>query len=106
MFGFQKNPNTNICSNCNKTYKSRVGLWYHEKKCLPQPPIIEKEKIASECGQLSTPIKNIATQGEIAGPCISGNRLKLGKVEVFFFNVFDIASNRNLVGWLYYSNPG
>ena len=22
------------CSNCNKTYKSRVGLWYHEKKCI------------------------------------------------------------------------
>jgi ribosomal protein L37AE/L43A len=22
-----------ICNNCNKTYKSRVGLWYHEKKC-------------------------------------------------------------------------
>ena len=24
---------THICSNCNKKYKSRVGLWYHIKKC-------------------------------------------------------------------------
>ena len=23
----------NICSKCNKNYKSRVGLWYHNKKC-------------------------------------------------------------------------
>jgi hypothetical protein len=22
-----------ICNNCNKTYKSRVGLWHHKKKC-------------------------------------------------------------------------
>jgi hypothetical protein len=26
---------THICGNCNKEYGSRVGLWYHEKKCLP-----------------------------------------------------------------------
>ena len=24
---------TNICSNCDKEYKSREGLWYHSKKC-------------------------------------------------------------------------
>ena len=24
---------THICSKCNKEYNSRVGLWYHEKKC-------------------------------------------------------------------------
>jgi len=23
----------NTCSLCNKSYKSRVGLWYHHKKC-------------------------------------------------------------------------
>ena len=28
----QKTSN-HFCTNCNKTYKSRVGLWYHEKKC-------------------------------------------------------------------------
>lgn len=25
--------NTHTCDNCNKIYKSRVGLWYHNKKC-------------------------------------------------------------------------
>ena len=24
---------THTCDNCNKIYKSRVGLWYHNKKC-------------------------------------------------------------------------
>ena len=24
---------THTCDNCNKMYKSRVGLWYHNKKC-------------------------------------------------------------------------
>jgi len=27
-----ENPD-HICCNCNKKYKSRVGLWYHKKKC-------------------------------------------------------------------------
>ena len=25
-----------ICANCKKKYKSRVGLWYHSKKCLAE----------------------------------------------------------------------
>jgi len=28
-----KSCSEHICSNCNKTYKSRVGLWGHKKKC-------------------------------------------------------------------------
>jgi hypothetical protein len=27
-----------ICSNCNKGYKERTGLWYHQQKCYP--PIV------------------------------------------------------------------
>jgi hypothetical protein len=26
------------CSYCEKEYKSREGLWYHKKKCIPPPP--------------------------------------------------------------------
>lgn len=36
----QKNSTSNtqhICKKCNKEYKSRNGLWYHEKKCTVQP---------------------------------------------------------------------
>jgi hypothetical protein len=28
-------PNTYSCKNCNKVYKARNSLWYHEQKCKP-----------------------------------------------------------------------
>jgi NDP-sugar pyrophosphorylase family protein len=31
-----------ICNNCNKTYKARNSLWYHERKCKPSEDHIEK----------------------------------------------------------------
>ena len=36
-----KNPLTYNCHKCNKGYKSRVGLWYHEKKCQKKEEKIE-----------------------------------------------------------------
>jgi len=30
-----ENPNYFTCSNCNKSYKERSGLWKHKKKCEP-----------------------------------------------------------------------
>jgi Zinc-finger of C2H2 type len=33
-----------ICTNCNKIYKSRVGLWTHKKTCIEEVVIKEKEK--------------------------------------------------------------
>jgi hypothetical protein len=32
---------THICDKCNKTYKSRVGLWGHKKKCFVKEKIPE-----------------------------------------------------------------
>ena len=29
-----KNPNLFICDKCNKSYKARNSLWYHQKKCV------------------------------------------------------------------------
>jgi hypothetical protein len=29
------------CSVCDKNYKSRVGLWYHQKKCTPKNEVAE-----------------------------------------------------------------
>jgi len=39
----EKNENDKCikCKNCNKTYKTRSGLWYHEKTCVFQE--VEKE---------------------------------------------------------------
>ena len=33
MDSLTKDISENNCSNCEKKYKSRVGLWYHQKKC-------------------------------------------------------------------------
>ena len=32
------------CSYCNKVYKSRVGLWYHKKKCNYETSLVLKEE--------------------------------------------------------------
>ena len=34
----QKNPIQFICNNCNKCYKARNGLWYHQQTCKPVLP--------------------------------------------------------------------
>ena len=31
------------CKNCNKEYKARTSLWYHEKKCKSQSLLIKKD---------------------------------------------------------------
>jgi len=36
-----------VCSNCDKVYKSRMGLWQHAKKCTPptvQPPPLPEQQ--------------------------------------------------------------
>jgi hypothetical protein len=33
---------TFVCKKCNKTYKARNSLWYHENKCAVQPTSVEK----------------------------------------------------------------
>lgn len=41
--------------------------------------------------------KNIAIQGEICGPKINGNRLKLKENDLFVFNIYDIESEKYLL---------
>ena len=58
-----KNPIIHICKKCNKIYKSRVGLWYHEKKCVDK--LIIEEKI-EDLNQEITPsmILNVIQQNQ------------------------------------------
>ena len=58
-----KNPIIHICKKCNKIYKSRVGLWYHEKKC--DNKTINEEKI-EDLNQEITPsmILNVIQQNQ------------------------------------------
>jgi len=49
----EKSPNNSketkfICKNCDKEYKSRVGLWKHKQKCIDEPNNEEKSKEIQE----------------------------------------------------------
>ena len=37
-----------LCNSCNKTYKARNSLWYHQKKCLDNFEKVEEQKIQLE----------------------------------------------------------
>lgn len=37
-----------LCNSCNKTYKARNSLWYHQKKCLDNLEKVEEQKIQLE----------------------------------------------------------
>ena len=37
-----------LCNSCNKTYKARNSLWYHQKKCLSDFEKVEEQKIQLE----------------------------------------------------------
>lgn len=54
---------------------------------------VKENKIKEKLIKLNT---NIALQGEMIGPKISGNHYKLKEVTVLFFDVFDINSFKNL----------
>ena len=42
------------CKNCNKEYTSRVGLWYHNKKCVASPMVaVDKDENPDELTFLS-----------------------------------------------------
>ena len=61
-----KNPIIHNCNKCNKIYKSRVGLWYHEKKCdSKKEKLINEEKI-EDLNQEITPsmILNVIQQNQ------------------------------------------
>ena len=49
---------THVCEKCNKIYKSRVGLWYHNKKC---EPINAKCFICDTCDFNSSKFANYST---------------------------------------------
>ena len=66
---FPKNPIIHNCNKCNKIYKSRVGLWYHEKKCDTKIiKLINDEKIEKneDLNQEITPsmILNVIQQNQ------------------------------------------
>lgn len=48
-FSPNESKETNFtCKNCDKQYKSRVGLWKHKQKCIHEPNIEEKSQEIQE----------------------------------------------------------
>ena len=39
-----KIPNTFICELCDKQYKSRTGLWLHQKKCASKQDYVDDDQ--------------------------------------------------------------
>ena len=63
---YPKNPILHNCKKCNKIYKSRVGLWYHEKKCDNKNNEIINETKTENLSQEITPlmILNVIQQNQ------------------------------------------
>ena len=63
----QKTPKKNkkthyICYKCSKEYKSREGLWYHDKKCLytsAAEPTIDITNVPEEVNTLTNMVKEL-----------------------------------------------
>ena len=59
------NSNNFFCKNCNKEYKSRVGLWKHKQKCKNEEPIkqtectTDKDKLIDYLIQEHSELKNL-----------------------------------------------
>jgi len=66
-FQSQKTPKKNkktdhICYKCSKAYKSREGLWYHDKKCLyasATEPTIDITNVPKEVNTLTNMVKEL-----------------------------------------------
>jgi hypothetical protein len=61
-----KNPIIHNCKNCNKNYKSRVGLWNHKKKCVTINNKLINEEKTEDLNQEITPsmILNVIQQNQ------------------------------------------
>ena len=61
-----KNPIIHNCKNCNKNYKSRVGLWNHKKKCDSKKDKLINEEKTEDLNQEITPsmILNVIQQNQ------------------------------------------
>ena len=62
----QEIPNKIIykCNNCNKIYKARNSLWYHEQKCIVKPDILSHQNIVFQVYE-KNPIISDASSNEI-----------------------------------------
>ena len=76
-----KGNDTFICNLCNKIYKSRVGLWYHHKKC------------ESQCNEMKEENKIVDVMAEQNQILIDQNKQLLEQHNDLKKMIIDICSN-------------
>ena len=54
-----------ICFHCNKKYKSREGLWYHRKKCIPIESLENVENVIENKNLTSMVIELMKSNAEL-----------------------------------------
>ena len=67
------------CQNCNKLYKSRVGLWYHLKKCIIKSNDIEGEEnmTINNTNQLTALVTKLMVENQEMKNIIVNENMKL-----------------------------
>ena len=89
-----------ICSNCEKKYKSRVGLWYHQKKCKNTSPIenpvtVDLEKSTANSTVLDSSLNEIKALTELVIELVKNNTELQKQNQDFQKQVLEICKNNN-----------
>jgi hypothetical protein len=84
-----------ICSNCEKKYKSRVGLWYHQKKCKNTSPVETPTLEGVETPLLDASLNEIKVLTELVIELVKNNTELQKQNQDFQKQVLEICKNNN-----------
>ena len=84
-----------ICSNCEKKYKSRVGLWYHQKKCKNMSPVEPPVLEVLEPTVLDSSLNEIKVLTELVIELVKNNTELQKQNQDFQKQVLEICKNNN-----------
>jgi hypothetical protein len=93
----------NICSNCEKKYKSRVGLWYHQKKCKKtvnelEPTVLDQtvlDQTVLDPTVLDSSLNEIKVLTELVIELVKNNTELQKQNQDFQKQVLEICKNNN-----------
>jgi hypothetical protein len=86
-----KSCSEHICSNCNKIYKSRVGLWGHKKKCSQKVAVLENTMVHSDNINLNVLVLDLLKQNQE----LQKQLIELSKEKSIVTNTHNNTTNNN-----------
>ena len=95
MDSLTKDISENNCSNCEKKYKSRVGLWYHQKKCKNTSPVETPTLEGVETPVLDSSLNEIKVLTELVIELVKNNTELQKQNQDFQKQVLEICKNNN-----------